>query len=179
MLVIGALRKLPKRPYSSNSQYLFIHKWQTVMILDITFGNKIRNLNHKLNHVPSCIHKSNLFIIFSTHTHAHTKLLVKVNITTYHHHKSKHTFCKPNNKWALGGFYVKHMSQCLNFAPYKKFKGLFGFQKMLTHRSNIITHHSITHHLSLKMPQLPNVACLALVFNFDKSKNFTFLKPMD
>ena len=49
----------------------------------------------------------------------------------------------------------------------RSLKGLFGFQKMLTH-------HSITHHLSLKVLQLPKVACLAFVSIFDNSKNFTF-----
>ena len=46
-------------------------------------------------------------------------------------------------------------------------------KKFITYHSNIITHHFITHHLSLKIPQA-KVACLALVFNFDNSKNFTF-----
>ena len=40
--------------------------------------------------------------------------------------------------------------------------------------SNIITHHSITHHLSLKIPQLPKMACLTLISNFDNSKKFAF-----
>ena len=46
---------------------------------------------------------------------------------------------------------------------------------LLSQFSSLITHHYITHHLSLKIPQLPKVACLTLVSNFDNSKNFTFL----
>ena len=69
---------------------------------------------------------------------------------------------------------VKHTIRVEDESKTKGPKGLFGFQKMLTHHSNIITHHSITHHLSLKIPQLPKVACLALVSNFDNLKNFTF-----
>ena len=38
---------------------------------------------------------------------------------------------------------------------------------------SLINHHSITHHLSLKIPKLPKVAFLVLVSNFDNSKNFT------
>ena len=45
---------------------------------------------------------------------------------------------------------------------------------LVTHHLNIITHHFITHYLSLKIPQLLKVACLALVSIFDNSKNFTF-----
>ena len=48
------------------------------------------------------------------------------------------------------------------------------YSSLLSQFSSLIIHHSITHHLSLKIPQLPKVACLVLVSNFDNSKNFTF-----
>ena len=44
------------------------------------------------------------------------------------------------------------------------FRGCLVFKK-----PSLITPHSITHHLSLKMPQLLKVACLAFVSNFDNS----------
>ena len=44
------------------------------------------------------------------------------------------------------------------------FRGCLVFKK-----PSLITPHSITHHLSLKIPQLLKVACLAFVSNFDNS----------
>ena len=45
--------------------------------------------------------------------------------------------------------------------------------------SSLITHYSITHHLLLKISQLPKVACLALVSNFDNKKILLFVGPID
>ena len=55
-------------------------------------------------------------------------------------------------------------------------RGCLTFKKplLITPHSIFITHHSITHHLSLKISQHPKMACLALVSNFSNSKNFTF-----
>ena len=44
--------------------------------------------------------------------------------------------------------------------------------------SSLITHYSITHHLSLKISQLPKMACLALVSNFDNKKILLFVGPI-
>ena len=51
----------------------------------------------------------------------------------------------------------------------------YHYSSLITVYSIFFTHHSITHHLSLKISQLPKVACLALVSNFDNSKKFYFL----
>ena len=57
----------------------------------------------------------------------------------------------------------------------KRWRDCLVFKKpsFITH-SIFIIHHSITNHLSLKKSQFSKVACWALVFNFDNSKNFTF-----
>ena len=60
---------------------------------------------------------------------------------------------------------------CLDF---KKCSLITHHSSLKYHHSSLITHYSITHHLSLKIPKLLKVACLALVSNFDYSKNFTF-----
>ena len=51
---------------------------------------------------------------------------------------------------------------------------VFKKPSLITPHSIFITHHSIIHHLSLKIPQLPKMVCLALVSNFNNSKNFTY-----
>ena len=43
----------------------------------------------------------------------------------------------------------------------------------------IITCHCITHHLSLKIPQLSKVACLALISNFETQIILFFVGPTD
>ena len=60
--------------------------------------------------------------------------------------------------------YISSLSQLVGLV-----RGCLVFKKLL-----FITHHFITYHLSIKIPQLRKVACLTFVSNFDNLKNFTF-----
>ena len=47
----------------------------------------------------------------------------------------------------------------LRHSTFQLTRGCLDFKKcsLITHHSSLITHYSITHHLSLKMPQLPKI----------------------
>ena len=74
--------------------------------------------------------------------------------------------------WANSVGDRSRMCKSTGYAHIDWLRGCLVFKK-----PSFITPHSIfiTHHLSLKIPQLPKVACLTIVSNFDNSKNFTFL----